>query len=279
MAEEGFTNNVAEQPPLLAIQKTGDIPGDVEYLKNYVGLWTHAPLEGKNVHVYCQKRKAEDPLADVLYWQDDTEHWRTGQVECADPDSESFGCGAYYFHVPGGPEAKYAGSYEVDGLTFLWNPSEEQQQQAEEDGRKAAEAEAKEWEGYDQQAEGEPGVEAEDDTYVVEESAAIIKEDVDFAVECSEGEKTQEQLALEKFQSWDANGDSLISKEELLAVFESISPDFFTMENINTMASAADVDKDGSINYKEFMLWIFKADNCEKNDNENVDNNEENNNG
>ena len=70
-----------------------------------------------------------------IYWSGDRYHWRTTWSHDAatgfsavDPQGPSFGSGLYYFEAPGGAEMKYSDSYEVEGLTFSWDPTKEQQE-------------------------------------------------------------------------------------------------------------------------------------------------------
>eukprot|EP00930_Biecheleria_cincta_P074117 TRINITY_DN61342_c0_g1_i1.p1 TRINITY_DN61342_c0_g1~~TRINITY_DN61342_c0_g1_i1.p1 ORF type:complete len:221 (-),score=31.36 TRINITY_DN61342_c0_g1_i1:253-915(-) len=124
-------------PPLLAITHTSRISWGTSYLKDYVGLWRHDPIEHK-IDLFVQTHAPNDPNWEnvdasedppCLFWQDDKYHWRTSHKSSADPTKPGYGCGTYYFKVPGGPEEKYS-NYEIDGLTFTWNPTRAEQDAA-----------------------------------------------------------------------------------------------------------------------------------------------------
>lgn len=52
---------------------------------------------------------------------------------------------------------------------------------------------------------------------------------------------------------FDRNHDGIISKEELVAVFEKIMPDF---KDIDPLLHQMDTNHDGLIQYEEFVVWI-----------------------
>lgn len=62
------------------------------------------------------------------------------------------------------------------------------------------------------------------------------------------------------FRSFDGNGDGLISKEELAAVFKVIDPVYWTDQLIDKLMAEADLDGNGTIHYEEFCVWLTCAD-------------------
>mmetsp|Transcript_46301 Transcript_46301/g.83669 ORF Transcript_46301/g.83669 Transcript_46301/m.83669 type:complete len:777 (+) Transcript_46301:49-2379(+) len=62
-----------------------------------------------------------------------------------------------------------------------------------------------------------------------------------------------------KFQQWDENQDGTISEQELLDIFSSLDPDT-TKDTVNRMLQAADANKDGTINYNEFIAWAMDTE-------------------
>ena len=247
---------MAGNPPLLlAVLHTGSFIEDDDVccntLQDYLGLWSHKPLDTNKIpgydgpeciseHIYSLPRRENtdrywgwsDP---VLYWHD--EKWKTGTIYNAHPDADSFGADIHVFEVPDVLNP-YSSSYEVGGLTFVWHPSEEQQLQAKEEGWKAGEEEAK--------REG------------MKDGLSLLFDEVD---ELKLKRKLDPaEAALEKFKAWDSDGDGMISKEELRGVFRSLDPDKFTDEIVDAMLEAADVNKDGSLSYQEFLDWIFEEE-------------------
>eukprot|EP00931_Biecheleriopsis_adriatica_P117509 TRINITY_DN93014_c0_g1_i1.p1 TRINITY_DN93014_c0_g1~~TRINITY_DN93014_c0_g1_i1.p1 ORF type:complete len:372 (-),score=67.95 TRINITY_DN93014_c0_g1_i1:77-1192(-) len=59
---------------------------------------------------------------------------------------------------------------------------------------------------------------------------------------------------LEKFQAWDMNQDGVFSEDELTGLFEALG---HSGKEISAMLAAADTNRDGKIDYKEFLSWIF----------------------
>lgn len=57
------------------------------------------------------------------------------------------------------------------------------------------------------------------------------------------------------FRKWDTDGNGNISEEEMCRVLKQLCPDF-TDEQIHALFNAADVNKDGSVNYEEFIKFL-----------------------
>jgi len=71
--------------------------------------------------------------------------------------------------------------------------------------------------------------------------------------------ESEEIVAL--FKQNDTNGDGTIDEAELLGVMTGIG---FSEEDCKTMFASADMNKDGVINYEEFVAWVFSNDTEEK---------------
>lgn len=59
------------------------------------------------------------------------------------------------------------------------------------------------------------------------------------------------------FNQYDQNGDGFISKEELLKTLNSAEASNYTDEEVDEIIKAADLDKDGMIDYKEFVNYFI----------------------
>lgn len=59
---------------------------------------------------------------------------------------------------------------------------------------------------------------------------------------------------LQAFQTWDLNGDGYIQKDELMKAMLAIG---LAEEKTDMLFEAADLDKDGAINYEEFSTWLI----------------------
>merc|ERR1719253_2028425 len=57
------------------------------------------------------------------------------------------------------------------------------------------------------------------------------------------------------FRSFDADGNGLISRQELSELLLVLHPDS-TQSQVDAIFTAADLDKDGFIEYDEFVTWI-----------------------
>jgi len=60
-----------------------------------------------------------------------------------------------------------------------------------------------------------------------------------------------------EFQKWDKDGSGTIDRAELTSVLKLIKEDF-SEDEIEILMTAADKNKDGVINYKEFIAWLFQ---------------------
>mmetsp|Transcript_22189 Transcript_22189/g.41288 ORF Transcript_22189/g.41288 Transcript_22189/m.41288 type:complete len:110 (-) Transcript_22189:6-335(-) len=62
------------------------------------------------------------------------------------------------------------------------------------------------------------------------------------------------------FKKFDINGDGTIKKEECRALLRSLNPEGWTEERldaINRVLARCDVNRDGWVDYGEFLAWIF----------------------
>eukprot|EP00927_Polykrikos_kofoidii_P049817 TRINITY_DN43827_c0_g1_i1.p1 TRINITY_DN43827_c0_g1~~TRINITY_DN43827_c0_g1_i1.p1 ORF type:complete len:387 (-),score=76.58 TRINITY_DN43827_c0_g1_i1:35-1195(-) len=62
---------------------------------------------------------------------------------------------------------------------------------------------------------------------------------------------------LSLFRSFDQNGDGVITRGELLRVLNALDGNCWTDSRIDRLLTAADMNKDGSIQLEEFIKWIF----------------------
>lgn len=68
----------------------------------------------------------------------------------------------------------------------------------------------------------------------------------------------EEAEVLAVFQKFDENNDGRISGDELKAVFQDIDPDN-SVGYVDLLLEQMDVDKDGCIDYAEFLKWIMST--------------------
>mmetsp|Transcript_15145 Transcript_15145/g.35812 ORF Transcript_15145/g.35812 Transcript_15145/m.35812 type:complete len:300 (+) Transcript_15145:141-1040(+) len=59
------------------------------------------------------------------------------------------------------------------------------------------------------------------------------------------------------FRRFDSNGDGLISRDELVRVMRTIGANRLDLADIERVILAADVNRDGVIDYDEFIGWAF----------------------
>mmetsp|Transcript_73088 Transcript_73088/g.174150 ORF Transcript_73088/g.174150 Transcript_73088/m.174150 type:complete len:748 (+) Transcript_73088:139-2382(+) len=59
-----------------------------------------------------------------------------------------------------------------------------------------------------------------------------------------------------KFKQWDKNGDGVISQEELTEVMKSLGG-LFSEEEMEALFAFIDKDKNGKVDYNEFVTWVF----------------------
>lgn len=59
------------------------------------------------------------------------------------------------------------------------------------------------------------------------------------------------------FEHWDANGDGVITENELLRVLQSLDGRFGSVD-VHAMFEAVDINGDGAIDYQEFVSWLFR---------------------
>mmetsp|Transcript_55139 Transcript_55139/g.160907 ORF Transcript_55139/g.160907 Transcript_55139/m.160907 type:complete len:461 (-) Transcript_55139:83-1465(-) len=89
-----------------------------------------------------------------------------------------------------------------------------------------------------------------------------IKQKLDLGEEADDGDAPQLNMTVEEkikdtFGQYDIDGNGVISAEELNSVLTSLNPDLKPME-IDQILASADCNKDGVVDYKEFVDWLFK---------------------
>jgi len=62
------------------------------------------------------------------------------------------------------------------------------------------------------------------------------------------------------FQHFDANGDGVIQREELVQVLQLLDGERWTDQRIDDLVLAADANHDGKIQFGEFLRWVFSGE-------------------
>lgn len=76
---------------------------------------------------------------------------------------------------------------------------------------------------------------------------------------CSSGKCEESQArVLELFMQWDSDNSGGITEAELSDILTKLNPAAFASSQITKIFEAADTSKDGKIDYKEFIAWLFK---------------------
>mmetsp|Transcript_21342 Transcript_21342/g.54414 ORF Transcript_21342/g.54414 Transcript_21342/m.54414 type:complete len:919 (+) Transcript_21342:109-2865(+) len=65
---------------------------------------------------------------------------------------------------------------------------------------------------------------------------------------------------MDQFQRFDQNGDGVIDRQELAQVLKFLDSGIWTDESINQVMIIADRNRDGQIQFDEFVQWIFGED-------------------
>ena len=73
----------------------------------------------------------------------------------------------------------------------------------------------------------------------------------------NERDENGEEEMLEAFQVFDADGNGMISADELRQIMANLG-EKLTQEEVEDMVKEADIDGDGQINYEEFVRMMFK---------------------
>jgi calcium-dependent protein kinase len=63
-------------------------------------------------------------------------------------------------------------------------------------------------------------------------------------------------MIVDTFKKFDSNGDGVISKDELKRVLAAIAGGQFGEEEVDALMKASDTNKDGFIQYEEFVNWV-----------------------
>jgi len=69
-------------------------------------------------------------------------------------------------------------------------------------------------------------------------------------------ELVEQNGIMNDFEKWDVNRDGTITREELSACFSKLGSKFCAQE-LDKIMEVADINKDGKINYREFVGWLF----------------------
>lgn len=90
-----------------------------------------------------------------------------------------------------------------------------------------------------------------------EEEAALEEAKADFLA-MADDEDVEHANVMAAFLQWDTNGDGIIDREELQAVFTGLGLDVSDKE-LQSMFVAADMSHDKCLDYAEFLHWIFNS--------------------
>lgn len=90
----------------------------------------------------------------------------------------------------------------------------------------------------------------------MDEDDAVEEAEADFLTLADDGDIEHGDV-MAAFLRWDSNGDGVIDKDELLAVFTALGLRIGDGE-LKSMFQAADISHDKTIDYSEFLRWIFK---------------------
>lgn len=66
------------------------------------------------------------------------------------------------------------------------------------------------------------------------------------------------------FQHFDANGDGVIQREELVQVLQLLDGERWTDQRIDDLVVAADANQDGKIQFGEFLKWVFSGEGAQE---------------
>jgi calmodulin len=89
-------------------------------------------------------------------------------------------------------------------------------------------------------------------------NSGIVLPDVKkLAVELTPEEAEWAKTAKGIFKKYDANGDSLLSYDELGTLLGAISPEF-SEQDVHALLKDADVNRDGMIQFDEFVDWLMR---------------------
>jgi len=70
--------------------------------------------------------------------------------------------------------------------------------------------------------------------------------------------ETEGDRILAQFMHFDQNADGKIDRGELLTILQGFDADKWTPERVDGIITAADLNKDGAIQYEEFLIWASK---------------------
>merc|ERR1712019_47717 len=64
---------------------------------------------------------------------------------------------------------------------------------------------------------------------------------------------------IEIFNQWDSQGNGEISEEDLYKVLQALDPRY-TKQDTRRVFKAADADKDGMVDFQQFLKWAMGSD-------------------
>lgn len=84
----------------------------------------------------------------------------------------------------------------------------------------------------------------------------MLQEGAPPSIEVYNCDDTAMQALLKTFRNWDQNGDGQISSKELTRVIMTLNPGV-SEKDVKAMLKEADADKSGSIDFCEFVDWLY----------------------
>lgn len=97
------------------------------------------------------------------------------------------------------------------------------------------------------------------DSIDYDEFCSWMQSHVDVASALQRALATEADLVRICFRMWDANGDGLISRREIVAVFQDSFP-HFSKKELDMLVLLLDADKDGQVNYDDFVDFLLRGE-------------------
>jgi len=74
----------------------------------------------------------------------------------------------------------------------------------------------------------------------------------------SSGSKSHQTSVMDVFMEWDSDSSGIITEAEFSGILMQLDPAAFHSAQIKKLFEAFDTRKDGKIDYREFINWLFK---------------------
>merc|ERR1712217_920425 len=90
----------------------------------------------------------------------------------------------------------------------------------------------------------------------IEKCNAEVRDAAGFDNKTKRGEQATVNKIAIKFLEWDKDQNGIITEDELIQVFSILDPKM-PQEHVKQLLLAADTNKDGSVDYREFTTWLL----------------------